>query len=215
MSELTQRLEAIAEKIREEMAARDAAREQALRLSREVIRLSSVSIRAVHRREFETARGLLEQARAALERINEGPPGAPRSSGYVHDAEKEFAEGCVTLALVTGETLPEPGDLGVGSAAYLNGVGEVVGELRRYILDAIRRADLAPVEELLADMDDIYGVLVTMDFPDALTGGLRRTTDSVRGILEKTRGDVTLAFEQRRLEMRLETLQQGLEGKSL
>ena len=104
----------------------------------------------------------------------------PRSSGYVHDTEKEFAEGCVTMALVTGK-------LGVGSAAYLKGVGEVVGELRRYILDAIRRGDLAPVEALLVDMDDIYGVLVTMDFPDAFTGGLRRPTDSARGILEDAR----------------------------
>ena len=166
-----------------------------------------MSIRAVHRREFEAAWGLLEQAQAALERINEGPP-APRSSGYVHDTEKEFAEGCVTMALVTGK-------LGVGSAAYLKGVGEVVGELRRYILGAIRRGDLAPVEALLVDMDDIYGVLVTMDFPDAFTGGLRRPTDSARGILEKTRGDVTLAFEQRSLERRLETMRKRLRGKSL
>ncbi|MFQ5826288.1 MAG: haloacid dehalogenase, partial [Dehalococcoidia bacterium] len=101
------------------------------------------------------------------------------------------------------------------SAAYLNGMGEAVGELRRYILDAIRRGDLAPGEELLAAMDDIYGVLVTMDFPDALTGGLRRTTDSVRGILERTRGDITLASEQRGLERKLEALEKRLNKKHL
>jgi translin len=215
MSKLTEQLEAIAGRIREEFSVRDAVRERTLSSCREVIRLSATAIRAVHRWEYGPARKLLKQARGVLEGIDEGSPGTPRSGGYVHDAQKEFVEGCVTLALVTGEALPEPEGLGVSSAAYLNGLGEAVGELRRYLLDAIRRGDLAPGEELLAAMDDIYGVLVTMDFPDAITGGLRRTTDAVRGILERTRGDITLASEQRGLERKLEALEEKLNQRSL
>jgi len=130
-------------------------------------------------------------------------------TGFVHDAQKEYAEGCITLALALNEALPTPEALGVGYVAYLHGLGEAVGEMRRYILDTIRKGDLSRCEEILSDMDDIYGVLVTMDFPDALTYGLRRTTDVVRGILEKTRGDLTLAIGQRDLEQRLERFERG------
>jgi translin len=127
-------------------------------------------------------------------------------AGFVHDAQKEYVEGRVTLALVAGRPLPDPDDLGVSYAAYLNGLGEAVGELRRYLLDAIRRGEEQRCEELLSDMDDIYSLLVTLDFPDALTGGLRRTTDSVRGILERTRGDLTMSMRQRELEKKLAAL---------
>jgi len=109
-----------------------------------------------------------------------------------------------------GQTLPGPAELGIDAAAYLNGLGEVVGELRRYLLDSMRRGDLSRGEELLSVMDDIYGVLVTMDFPDAITGGLRRTTDMVRGVLEKTRSDLSLAIRQRELEERLEKFEGNL-----
>lgn len=121
-------------------------------------------------------------------------------AGFIQDAQKEYAEANATLALLAGEPLPEPEALGVEYAPYLHGLGEAVGELRRYLLDTIRRGDMRRCEDLLAAMDEIYGVLVTMDFPDAMTGGLRRTTDNVRGILERTRGDVTLALRQAELE---------------
>lgn len=134
-------------------------------------------------------------------------------TGYVQDAKKEFAEGSLTLALVRGEDLPTPESLKVGFAPYLNGMGEAAGELRRYLLDAMRRDDFSRCEELLAAMDDIYGILVTMDFPDALTGGLRRTTDMVRGVVERTRGDLTMAVEQRSLGRRVEHLEKKLKGK--
>ena len=133
--------------------------------------------------------------------------------GFVHDAQKEFAEGCITLALVTGQTLPEPDGLKVRHAAYLNGMAEAVGELRRYLLDSIRRNQISRAEELMTAMDDIYGVLVTMDFPDALTGGLRRATDMVRGILERTRSDLTLTMRQGELEKRLRKYDTGKEDK--
>jgi len=125
------------------------------------------------------------------------------NTNFIRDAQKEFAEGYITLALVTGKQLPTPGELDIDPAAYLNGMGEAVGELRRYLLDSIRRDDLSQCEELLSAMDDIYSALVTMDFPDAITGGLRRTTDMVRGVLERTRSDLTLIVRQKDLENRL------------
>jgi translin len=201
-------LEQIAERIRQNLSLKDAAREKGLRLCREVIRHSSNAIRAVHRGEFASARSSLETAHQLLAEAKQtlAEHGEILYAGFVHDAQKEYAEARLTLALVSGEVLPSPEALEVSYTAYLNGLGETAGELRRYLLDIIRKGDPARCEHILSIMDDIYGVLVTMDFPDALTYGLRRTTDVVRGVLEKTRGDLTLALKQRELERRLECL---------
>ena len=201
-------LDEIAEQIRETLTARDKAREKVLPRCRDVIRCCSLAIRSVHRQEFGKAKELLESARNLLGEAERtvAPYSEIANSGYIRDAQKEFAEGNITLALVTGEKLPEPAELGVDGAAYLNGLGEAAGEMRRYLLDSIRHGDLSRGEELLAAMDDIYNVLVTMDFPDALTGGLRRTTDMVRGVLERTRSDLTLVIRQKDLEKKLENL---------
>ena len=206
MARSTSNLETIAQRLRQEFSEKDAAREKALRLSREVIRYSSETIRALHRQEIDKARSIMEQGRVSLSELDQAVAqyGELLRSGFHHDAQKEFAEASITLSLITRQPLPEPEALGVSPAAYLNGLGEAVGEARRYLLDSLRRNDLSPCEELLAAMDDIYAVLVTMDFPDAMTGGLRRTTDMVRGVLEKTRGDLTLTFRQRELEARLD-----------
>ena len=206
MSKSTSNLEEIAQGIRADFAARDASREKALRLCREAIRYSANSIRAVHRSEFDQARSSLETARAHLHEAGEAlaQHGEMNHTGYLHDSQKEYAEGCITLALVTNDVLPTPESLSVSNAAYLHGLGEAVGEMRRHLLDVIRKDDPSSCEEFLSSMDDIYGVLVTMDFPDALTYGLRRLTDVVRGILEKTRGDLTIAMRQRDLEQKLE-----------
>jgi translin len=202
-------LDAIAEKLRETLAARDAAREKALPLCRDAIRHCSGAIRAVHRQEFADAEGLLRSAGDILKRAEAAVAayGEMLNTAFIRDAQKELAEGSITLAVVTGKPLPSPSELDVDAAAYLNGLGEAVGELRRYLLDAMRQGDLSRGEELLSDMDDIYGVLVTMDFPDAISGGLRRTTDMVRGVLERTRSDLTLAIRQKGLEARLERLE--------
>ena len=202
-------LDSIAEELRQTLADKDEAREKALPLCRDIIRYSSLTIRAVHRQEFEraveslkTARSLLDEAEQAVNDLS--------NTGFVRDAQKEFAEASFTLAMVTGEQLPMPEELGVDAAAYLNGLGEAAGELRRYLLDGMRGGDLSRGEELLTAMDDIYSVLVTMDFPDAITGGLRRTTDMVRGVLERTRSDLTLAMRQKDLETRLEKLEKDI-----
>jgi len=159
----------------------------------------------VHRQEFDQAKGLLQSAHNFLDEAKQAIAACSEltNTGFFRDAQKEFAEGSITLALVTGNQPPTPGELGVDSAAYLNGLGEAVGELRRYLLDNIRKGDLSRGGELLSAMDDIYNILVTMDFPDAITGGLRRTTDMVRGVLERTRSDLTLVMRQKELEDRL------------
>ena len=212
MSGLTDNLDSIAEQLRAALAAKDAAREKALPLCREVVRYSSHAIRAVHRQEHDQAKDLLKSARSLLNEAEQALSGGELSNtGFLRDAQKEFAEGSITLALVTGKPPPSPDELGVDPAAYLNGLGEAVGELRRYLLDSMRKGDLSRGEELLSAMDDIYNVLVTMDFPDAITGGLRRTTDMVRGVLERTRSDLTLVIRQKDLEKRLGESEQNLE----
>jgi len=198
-------LDPIMEGVRSDFAAKNVAREAALAACREALRHSANAIRSVHRAEFAPAEELLARAsqlladaRTALESHSD-----IFYAGFVHNAQKEYAEACATLALIAGRPLPTPESLGVEYAAYLNGLGEAVGELRRHLLDSLRGGDMDHCESCLAIMDDIYGVLVTVDYPEAMTGGLRRTTDAVRGILERTRGDLTLAVRQRDLERRL------------
>ncbi|MGD0779828.1 MAG: haloacid dehalogenase [Dehalococcoidales bacterium] len=213
-------LDAMAEEIRKELAAKDEAREKMLPLCRDSIRFSSTAIRAVHRQEFNEAAKQIRSARQVLVEAEKAVSGYLElaNTGAVRDAQKELAEASITLALVTGKKLPKSQELGVDVAAYLNGMGEAVGEIRRYLLDSMRQGDLSRGEELLTIMDDIYSMLVTMDFPDALTGGLRRTTDMVRGVLEKTRSDLTLTIRQKALETQIadfnkKELRTGKEGK--
>ena len=212
MSRLTDNLDSIAEQIRLSFSAKDTAREKALPLFREVIRHCSNAIRAVHRQEFDQAKGLLQSARNLLNEAEQAITDYSElsSTGFIRDAQKEFAEGSITLALVTGNQPPTPDELGIDFTAYLNGLGEAVGELRRYLLDSMRKGDLSRGDELLSAMDDIYNILVTMDFPEAITYGLRHTTDRVRGILEKTRSDLTLVIRQKALEQRLGKFEDNL-----
>ncbi|MFW6118335.1 MAG: haloacid dehalogenase [Chloroflexota bacterium] len=201
-------LKAIATELRPYFADEDEAREKALRICRQVIRYSADAIRAVHRQEHDKARERLNSAQESILELNHdlAKYGRLLHSGFVHDAQKEFVEGYVTLILIAGEELPRPEALGVSNAAYLDGLGESVGELRRYILDSLRREDFSRCEELLNVMDEIYGILITMDFPELLSHGLRRTTDAIRGIVERTRGDLTVALRQKKLETKLNDL---------
>ena len=212
MSGLTDNLDSIVVQIRQNLSAKDKAREKALPLCRDTIRHCSNAIRAVHRQEFDQATELLRSAHNLLAEAEQAVASYRELSntGFIRDAQKEFAEGRITLALVTGQQLPDPAELEVDASAYLNGLGEAVGELRRYLLDSMRRGDLSRGEELLSAMDDIYSALVTIDFPDALTGGLRRTTDMVRGVLERTRSDLTLVIRQEDLEKKLANLEDDI-----
>lgn len=206
----------IADEARTDFAETHQAREQALRLSREIIRNSANSIRATHRAEYEEALALLSKLAGLVSEMRNALRDHPSvyHAGYVEDAHKEYVEAHATLAFVRQTRLPTPTDLGVGPAPYLNGLADAVGELRRSILDALRRDDLSQCETLLDIMDEVYSALVSMDYPEAVTRGLRRSTDMVRGTLERTRGDLTVALRQGRLEKRLAELQRSLSGRN-
>ncbi len=205
-------LDQLGETVRTTFQARHAARERALALHRDVIRSSANSIRAAHRGDRERACELLAEAERLLADIETALQGFPEIyyAGFVHDCQKELAEASITLALLNDGPLPSPDELKVQLPAYLNGLAEAIGELRRHVLDSVRRGSLERCEPLLQRMDDIYSLLVTIDFPDAITAGLRRSTDVARSILEKTRGDLTVAIRQRDLEAALRTLEQRL-----
>lgn len=199
-------LDTIAQKIMIALEAKNAAREQALTISRKVIQHSALTIRAAHRAEFEESAKLLALAREAAQQMRAIAQAHPDLyyAGYVQDALKEFAEASIVNALAQRQALPDPDELGVEYAAYLNGMGEAAGELRRHALDLIRHGRAQEAEAILQWMEDIFSVLVTIDFPDAITGGLRRTADMVRGVLERTRGDVTMTIKQEELKAALQ-----------
>lgn len=198
-------LDGLEEKAHGYFRVKHEARETSLVHVRLLIRLSGTAIRTVHRREWTQAETLLAEARREIAAIQSALVGLPElyHHNYVSDALKEYAEARLTLALVRDDPLPDPDDVGVGYVPYYNGLAEAVGELRRFSLDALRRGDLATGERLLGSMDAVYELLVTIDYPDAVTGSLRRSTDGVRAILERTRGDLTTAATQSRLEQLL------------
>jgi len=207
-------LQAIGRAAQEYLATKFAARERALPKSRAAIRLCANAIRAAHRGEFDQSTRQLTEAGGLLRdmALDLREHQDIFYAGFVADAQKEYSEAALTRALMQRQPPPTPDVLGVEWAPYLNGLGEAVGELRRYILDRMRQGRLEGCEELLADMDEIYSQLITLDYPDAITGNLRRTTDAVRGILEKTRGDLTLAVSQERLNAAMNRVHESLRG---
>lgn len=212
---MTSNLELVGQQAIEYLEEKHAARERALPRSRSAIRHCANSIRATHRHEFSSARRLLAEAGRLLSEITADlrPHQDIFYAGFVQDAQKEFAEAATFLALTQNEPLPLASELAIDWAPYLNGLGEAVGELRRYVLDQLRRDHVEEGEVYLQQMDDIYALLTTIDFPDAVTSGLRRTTDAARAILEKTRGDLTVAVGQAQLQRSLTALQEELRKK--
>jgi translin len=212
-------LSLISETIRQDLIAKTAARDAAVTISRELIRCCSMSIRASHRDEWDEAARLLTEARRVaddmLARVKAYPD--VLFAGYTQDAMKELVEANVTLAIAQGQSFPAPEEIstdGVQYAAYLNGLAEAAGELRRRALDKMRAGHNLESERLLAAMDDIYDVLVMMDFPDAVTGGLRRNTDMVRAVLERTRGDLTTSYLEGELKASVDKLREELRVKT-
>ena len=200
----------------EQLTLRNRAREQALAASREVIRFSANAIRAVHRGEFEEARKVISQAAVRLKETEPIRQENPEIyfAGFLADARKEFSEANITLAVISGKAIPRSKDLGVDPSSFLNGLAEVIGEIRRYILDALRRDSFDRCQELMDVMDEIYSILMTVDFPEGVTGGLRHSTDQMRGVLERTRGDLTMALRQQKLEHRLSQWEDEQTAKS-
>ncbi len=191
-----------------------AARERALSRSRQVTRASANAIRAAHRGDFDEARRLIAQAGALRSEVEAERAAHPEVyyGGYVEDALKEFVEARATLAFAEGSRLPTMDEMGVGAAVYMNGLAESIGEMRRLTLDLLRKDEFARCERLLRIMDEVYAVLATLDYPDGVTRGLRRTTDVMRGVIERTRGDITIALRQRSLERQLAELNRKLDA---
>ena len=215
MSEL-KALDGIGERIIVYLDGKNAARDLALQRSRTMIRHCATAIRAAHRDERELSLNHLEQARQIKEALSEELEAYPDlyHAGYTQDAFKEYAEASIVYALFSDEPLPDPDELNMEYAAYLGGLGEATGELRRRTLDILRHNRSDEAERLLQMMDEIYGLLVTVDFPDAITGKLRRLTDVVRGIVERTRGDLTTSLRQDDLKTALQALQDRLSEES-
>ncbi|MFZ2360645.1 MAG: haloacid dehalogenase [Anaerolineae bacterium] len=207
-------LSAIIETIRADLTRRNDVRDATLRRSRELVRLCANSIRAVHRHEFAEAAALLAQTRAAAAEMVADLAALPDlyHTGYTQDALKELTEAHLVYAFVTGGPLPTPEELGVPSSTFLNGMSEAASEMRRFALDMIRLGHVEESLPFLAIMDEVYSQQITIDFPDAITGGLRRQTDVLRGILERTRGDVTMSTRQEAMRQALATFETRMMG---
>jgi len=192
---------------REQLEAAHRGREEALARCRETIRACGLAIRAVHRLDPAEAGVRVGEAEASLRRAQEALAPFPRlaAAGFLHDAEKEYAEARLTAALVAGAALAGHAELGVGLAAWLNGLAEAASELRRHLLDRLRAGETARGEELLGAMEDVYDMLVTIEYPDAITGGLRRAADALRAVVERSRADVTTTVLQAGLQRAIET----------
>ena len=207
-----ERLDDIAEQIHQAFEARTNARDEVLSQARTLTRYCASAIRAVHRDEFDNAQENIDLASSIAKSFQTDLVEYPDLyyAGYTQDALKEFAEANIVYSLVIGAELPSPQDLGLENAAYLNGLAETVGEFRRRCLDILRQGYSQDAERLLNYMDDIYAILITMDYPNAITGGIRRQTDIVRGITERTRGDLTLSLRQEHLEQTMQRLESQL-----
>ena len=206
------RLEETAERIHTAFETRTAARDRALAQARTLTRHCANAIRAIHRQETPLIdQNLLEAGRLAKELRGELEAYPDLYfAGYTQDALKEFAEANLVNALVNNQPLPGPEDLDLEPSTYLQGLADAVGELRRRCLDVLLNGHSSEAVRLLEEMDDIYAILVTMDYPDAITGGLRRLTDVARSIIERTRGDLTLSLRQERLEATLREVETRL-----
>ncbi len=198
-------LDALAERVQQDFEARNAAREQALARTRRLIRACARAIQAVHRGEVAQARALLEQAHTLAQalRVDLEPYPDLYYAGYTQDALKEYAEANIVFGLLHQGRLPDPDALAIPYNTFMRGLAEAVGELRRHVLNILRNGYSPEAETTLAYMDDIYGLLVTLDYPDAITGGLRRLTDIARSLLERTRGELTMS-------LRLQVVEQAL-----
>ena len=211
-----QALDKICEDIRTDFENKTALRDEALRDARQCIKHASLAIRAIHRNEETEARQELAQGRELVNHLRLTLKDAHPDlyfAGYTQDAVKEYCEAELTVAMILGLPLPTPEDLNAENPAYLNGLTETLGELRRRCLDLLRPGYNDEVERLLDMMDEVYTQLVTMDYPDAITEGLRRRTDLARGIIERTRADITVAYREEQLAQKLDQLSRQLSAQ--
>ena len=203
----------IVEAIREEFTTVNALRDETLNRSRSLIRLCAAAIRAIHRHEWQDAETMLAEARVAGAAMVDPLADYPMlyHAGYTQDALKELVEAHLVLAAVRGDDPPPAEALYVTGATYLRGMSEAATEMRRFVLDMMRRGQVVEAEPYLAFMDEVYSLLITVDFPDSITNGLRRNTDVLRTVLERTRGDLTMGIRQDQMRAALHAFESRLE----
>ena len=201
----------ICDNIRIRFDEMDRAREQSLNVSRRIIRNSGDAIKAIHRGEWDQADALVSETGAMVRQVNDLLCSFPDIyySGFVGNAQAEYAEVSVLRAVLKGTDIPSPHELNIDDAAYLNGIGDAIGELRRYILDLIRKGRAGEGEKYLDIMDEFYTELMSVDYPDAITHGLRKKTDTARSLIERTRGDLTNALQVKDLKNAMKELEKG------
>ncbi len=206
------RIDEYAEEARQQLEAVHRDREEAYTTSREIVQSASATIKAVHRGEFDEARAQVAQTRELHDRMMAAVAASPAIgyAGLVGDAAREYAEAAQVLALIAGDELPGPAEMGVEHADWLNGLGDAVGELRRHVLDLIRHDEVESAERYLEMMDEILQTIMSFDYPESVTKGLRKRSDQARGAVERTRGDLTTALRQTRLERRMKELEDAL-----
>ncbi len=205
-------LDGIVNGIVQQMEAISQLRDGTLSRSRRLIRDCARSIRAMHRHELVAAEEMLAAARRDAQEMVEPLGSHPElyHAGYTQDALKELVEAHLLYAFITGGPLTTPAELGVTGPAYLKGLTEAATEMRRFALDLMRQDRVEEAAPYLDMMDEIYSLLLTVDFPDAITGGLRRQTDILRGVLERTRGDLTTAVRQQKMQAALRRVEERL-----
>ena len=171
-------------------------REQSLTTSREIVRECSKSIRNIHRNDEVSAKEHIENARKKLENLKSITSDVSEISyaGYVLDAEREFVEAVMFYTFEVSGYIEPFNNFNVHPSSYIQGIGDTIGEWRRKALDHLRNLDIKKAETYLAIMEEGMGTLNELDYPDALTGGLRRYADNARSIIERTRSDITNAF---------------------
>jgi len=207
--------EEIAVAMREKAQGMHSGREAGLQRCRTLIQTSAKCIRHVHRNQFKEADALLADAKRIAKEAQDALRPYPElyHAGFLHDAEKEMVEAAAVLAIVRCEKYPTPDELHVGTMAYLNGMGEAASETRRFALDEMRKGKLQEAERILALMEGIYDELITFDYPDGMTGGLRRTCDALRPVIERTRSDLTASVTQHALVNELRQTRESLEKR--
>ncbi|MCM8759485.1 MAG: haloacid dehalogenase [Candidatus Omnitrophica bacterium] len=184
----------------------DIAREQSLKLSREVTRLSSRAIKKLHQQNYDEAQKLLEQATTLLISARQAVIKFPevQYAGFLHNAEKELIEGLIFFKILKDNSIFIPDFDAFDRISFLHGLCEAMGELRRNILDRIRKDQVEDLENMLSLMDDVYYFVSCFDYPDVITRNLRRVLDVLRSTVEKTRADITLTLQQKSLEKKLQ-----------
>ena len=187
------------------------AREAVLVQCRKLGQLAAKSIRHVHRHQFDEAEALLEEAKVVAQGARELlRPHPELNPAYLHDTEKEMVEAAAVLSIVRGLPYPSVDDLGAQVMSYLNGMGEAASEVRRFALDEMRRGHIEEAARILVQMETIYDDLITFDYADSMTGGLRRTCDALRAVIERTRSDLTATASQQELVRELQAMRQKL-----